>query len=272
MAQVGRSEVQALVNLWVEQGFAPRTVDQMYKALAAMFRSAVDDGVILTSPCVRIRRPEITADRVDALTPDEVRALIDVIDPLVRPVVVAGAGLGVRISEALGITGDRVRYLKRDVMVDRQQGPRVPYPLVALKNSRSTPYRVIPAPAWALEALSECEANDRFDGRLFTRTAERVMTQSFVEGRVRAAVEAAGLPDGTSFHDLRHFYASSLIAGGESVVVVAARLGDTTAEVLKTYAHMFPDDSDRTRRIMDDVFSPTQEHSGTRGLTVAHDR
>ena len=39
----------------------------------------------------------------------------------------------------------------------------------------------------------------------------------------RRAVAETGLPEGTSPHDLRHHYASVLIAGGESVVTVAAQ-------------------------------------------------
>lgn len=40
-----------------------------------------------------------------------------------------------------------------------------------------------------------------------------------------ATVARAGLPKGTHFHDLRHYYASLLIRHGESVKVVQARLG-----------------------------------------------
>lgn len=53
-----------------------------------------------------------------------------------------------------------------------------------------------------------------------------------------AAVEMAGLPEGTTRHDLRHHYASVLLAAGESVVAVAERLGHENAtSVLSTYGH-----------------------------------
>ena len=45
----------------------------------------------------------------------------------------------------------------------------------------------------------------------------------------RAAVKSAGAPDGTGFHELRHYYASLLIRHGESVKVVQARLGHASA-------------------------------------------
>jgi integrase len=68
------------------------------------------------------------------------------------------------------------------------------------------------------------------------------------------AREAAGLP-GARFHDLRHFYASALIRAGLNVRVVSERLGHANAAMtLNVYAHLWPDDEDRTRQAIDDVF------------------
>ena len=57
------------------------------------------------------------------------------------------------------------------------------------------------------------------------------------------AREAAKLPNTITFHDLRHYYASLLIARGASVKVVQARLGQKTAQAtLDTYGHLWMDD------------------------------
>jgi integrase len=68
--------------------------------------------------------------------------------------------------------------------------------------------------------------------------------------RVRAC------PAGVTSHDLRHHYASVLLAAGESVVAVAERLGHENATlVLRTYGHLMPDSEDRTRRAIDTAWS-----------------
>jgi len=68
-------------------------------------------------------------------------------------------------------------------------------------------------------------------------------------------VKTSGLPEGTGFHALRHFYASLLIRHGESVKTVQARLGHASAvETLNTYSHLWPDSEDRTRTAVDSVF------------------
>jgi site-specific recombinase XerD len=90
------------------------------------------------------------------------------------------------------------------------------------------------------------------DGLIFTGArggpwaASRPLWRAYHDAAV-----AAGLPDGTSSHDLRHHYASVLLAAGESVHAVADRLGDTPALVLDTYGHVMSDQEDRTRTAVD---------------------
>jgi integrase len=57
-----------------------------------------------------------------------------------------------------------------------------------------------------------------------------------------------GLPAGFRYHDLRHYYASLLIASGADVKVVQARLRHASAmTTLDTYGHLWPDSEDATR-------------------------
>jgi integrase len=60
------------------------------------------------------------------------------------------------------------------------------------------------------------------------------------------------VPERVGLHALRHFYASALIAHGESVKVVQKRLGHSSAAVtLDIYAHLWPDSDDRTREAVE---------------------
>jgi integrase len=57
-------------------------------------------------------------------------------------------------------------------------------------------------------------------------------------------------------HQLRHACASLLIDGGESVTVVADRMGHKNAtETLHTYSHLWPSSDDKTRRVLETAFS-----------------
>ena len=64
------------------------------------------------------------------------------------------------------------------------------------------------------------------------------------------------VPEGTTMHDLRHFYASVLIKHRESVKTVQKRLGHAKPSItLDTYTHLWPDEEDTTRAAIDAVFS-----------------
>ena len=57
-----------------------------------------------------------------------------------------------------------------------------------------------------------------------------------------------GLPDGFRFHDLRHYFASVLVAGGCDVKAVQAAMRHGTASMtLDVYAGLWPDADDRAR-------------------------
>jgi integrase len=81
------------------------------------------------------------------------------------------------------------------------------------------------------------------DGLIFTNSlGVRVGHANW--GRVWLAVAGPlGLDKGDGFHQLRHFYASTLIQGGESVKMVQERLGHADASMtLNVYSHLWPDD------------------------------
>lgn len=67
-----------------------------------------------------------------------------------------------------------------------------------------------------------------------------------------------------TLHDLRHFYASGLIAAGCDVVTVQRALGHAKATTtLNTYAQLWPTAEDRTRkaaaRIIAGVLRPADQ-------------
>ena len=194
-----------------------------------------------------------------------------------RALVTLAASTGLRQGEAFGLTVDRSGLrplsLQPTLKVDRQlvlvtgQAPYLGPP------KRRASRRELPLPQVATDAIAAHlaayptqprEIVCRDGGRTWTETVELVFTtergcpirRNKFSTVWRPAVEVTGLPDGTTFHDLRHFYASLLIAHGESVKVVQARLGHATAaETLDTYAHLWPDSEDRTRAAVDSALA-----------------
>jgi integrase len=71
---------------------------------------------------------------------------------------------------------------------------------------------------------------------------------------VRGKVE--GLPDTFSFHDLRHYLASLLIASGADIKTVQARMRHASATTtLDIYGHLWPDADESTRTAIGKVIA-----------------
>ena len=169
--------------------------------------------------------------------------------------VLTQAGLGLRIGELLALRAQDVDFLRRVARVEWQIAPEG-----KARSEPKTPRsrRTVPLPQVVAEALAEHmgAVPPAADGSLFTTRTGAVYRHDYYGSHIfSAAVERAGLPRGTTSHDLRHHYASVLPAAGESVVAVAERLGHENASlVLSTYGHLMPDSEDRTRRAIDETW------------------
>jgi integrase len=78
-----------------------------------------------------------------------------------------------------------------------------------------------------------------------------------LEHAVRTArAKVKGLPDGFRYHDLWHYLASLLIAGGCDVKTVQARLRHGSATTaLNCYGHLWPDRDESTRAMVAAAFA-----------------
>ncbi len=71
-----------------------------------------------------------------------------------------------------------------------------------------------------------------------------------------ARKKVPGLPPGFRYHDLRHYFASLLIASGCDVKTVQARLRHKSATTtLNVYGHLWPDRDESTRAAVEAVIA-----------------
>lgn len=259
-------DVQALVKAMElgdgeRKALSPTTIEVVYTWLSIVFASAVTDRLIGRTPCEKIRRPQVEHHEVRPLPIEVVTQLRDAMPERYRALIVLGVGTGVRISEALGLTVDRVDFLRRQVTIDRQligvaEDGSPTFGPVKDKKNRS---RTIPLPQVVVDELSAHIA--RFglgpDGLIFTGPRGGPIRRTTFSDTWQSVAAPLGIPSGDGFHQLRHVYASLLIRAGESVKTVQSRLGHTSAQMtLDVYSHLWPEDEDRTRAAIDGVLGP----------------
>jgi integrase len=250
MGAVRRSHVQAIVKVMSESHSAA-TVGLVYGVASRMFASAVDDRVIGVSPCRKITLPKGDGVEVVPPTVEQVVTLTEKADARYKAAVVMLAGSGLRIGELLGLRVSDVDFLRRTVRVERQR--RQNGTLGPPKTATSV--RTVPLGKVVVDALAAHLAAYPSDEWLFTEPGGAPIAYRRWRTLWDATRTEAKLPN-VGTHDLRHFFASALIAGGASVKQVQTTLGHANASItLQTYSHLWPGDDDRTRNVIDETLA-----------------
>jgi integrase len=258
------SDVQAWVSR-LATDLSPNTVANAHSLLSSVLRAAVRDRRIVGNPCEGTKLPRPETKRIVPLSTEQIAAITEAMPAELRALVTLAAGTGMRQGECLGLTVDRVDFLRRVLTVDRQMVTLVGQPPSLGPPKTSASVRTIPLPTVVVDALAAHLAVYPTDpgGLVFTIDGAPI-SRSRLWHVWSKVVRDAGLPAGTVFHALRHYYASLLIRHGESVKTVQARLGHASAgETLDTYSHLWPDSDDRTREAIDSVLGAPADNLRT---------
>lgn len=247
-----RSHVESWVKKMSVDGLAPGTVKTRYSNVRSILRGAVKDRLLAANPADGITLPRVRKAEA-AMTipaPADVGRILDAAPEWFRPFIALCAFAGLRLGEAAGIQLGDVDFLRRTLSVQRQIQRSLPG-TVAITPPKYGSERVVFIPEGLAQILASHVQNVGVRGPenwLFVGPVNGLPpAQNTAGGWWRKTVKAAGV-EGVRLHDLRHFYASGLIAAGCDVVTVQRALGHAKATTtLDTYAHLWPTAEDRTR-------------------------
>lgn len=262
LKDIKASEVKSWI-VKLQQTYAPSTVYALHRRLSQLFSDAVHDGLIPRSPISRRTSPPTPKQRPYVATTAQVWALHDALPAHFRPVVLLGAFAGLRAAEIAALRVSDVDFMRGIIT------PAIQYPDLELKTEMSkTP---IPIPHELALELNRVPASWGSTtlvvgayGRPVTPTTLDVAFKT-----ARGTVE--GLPEGFRIHDLRHYFASLLIAAGLDVKVVQTRLRHTSAKTtLDVYGHMWPDKDESARTAVSAAFADRPAARADSLRTEAH--
>lgn len=248
LADVRPSQVKAWTAKMKAEGLSDSYVYATYRRLAQVMGDAVHDGLIPRSPCSRKTSPGAGSQRPYVATTAQVWALHDVMPKHLQPAIPLGAFVGLRTSEAVALRVADIDFMRGIV------SPVVQYPAEELKSETSR----TPVPIPQELALELAAAVQRWEGEtVVTDEIGRRSSPWAIQRAVRRALaQVEGLPAEFRFHDLRHYFASLLIASGADVKVVQRRLRHANAmTTLNTYGHMWPDADESARAAVGEVLA-----------------
>lgn len=206
LSEVRPSHVKAWVAK-LKREMEPSYVYALHSRLSQILSDAAHDGVLGRNPCSKRTAPPMGKPKVYVATTAQVWAIHDAMPDHLRVAVLLGAFAGLRVAEVSGLRVSDVNFT-RGVVHPKQQWPGKP-----LKTPGSDQPVPIPRDLALLLSASVQEYSNEMmvtNGPGTDRCGPWIIERAMRD--VKAKVD--GLPEGFSFHDLRHYLASLLIASG----------------------------------------------------------
>jgi len=248
----------------------PSTVRGVLTVLSLVLGRAVRRGALAANPVSgleRWERPKGRPREMRILQRQEITRFLAAARPEHRAMLATAIFCGVRVGELLALRWSDVDLAAATIRVrwqiDAKTGERVEPKTITAKRD----IVLMPAMTTVLDTHRASSPFSQPHDPVFSSKVGTPLLRSNVRNRIiKPTAEAAGLAGSDRptlrTHDLRHTFASLLIAAGASVVYVAAQMGHRRPTVtLDVYAHLFDarDHADRLAAILESSFATTLE-------------
>lgn len=248
------SDVETWIKNLEVRGLAPTTIKTRYVNVRKIIRAAKRDRLIShdVAEGVRLPRARKASAAMTIPTTEQIGALISG-DGWLPVLVAVCAFAGLRKAEVSALKVSDIDFLRKEIHVERQ----VQFPTAGGAEVRGPKFgseRTVYVPEELLTILSEYirvrQPGDDPTRWLFPglRDSSNPIHRASLDyewTKARATAKASTV----KLHDLRHYFASGLIAAGCDVVTVQRAMGHASASItLNVYGHLWPDASDRTRK------------------------
>ena len=231
---------------------SPKTVKNVHGILHKALQQAVANGYIRFNPTNSCILPRVEKKELQPLDEAETKLFLDAVkNHRFELLFTFTLFSGLREGEALGLTWDRVDFIRGTILISKQLQKEKKaggeFRLVSLKNDK--PRRITPAP-WVMQLLRDRKLQQyehkEKAGAAWSNPMNLVFTNELggnlipqtVVRHFKEIVASIGRPD-ARFHDLRHSYAVASLRSGDDIKTVQGNLGHATAAfTLDVYGHV----------------------------------
>lgn len=237
LTAITTGQVQEFVSKQLAAGRSGKTVNNFLVPLKKMLSDAVKSGYLAYNPAADVERARVVHKEMRVLTPAEVGRLLAAAEPEYELLFRVAVYTGVRSGELLALRWGDVDWERSQLCVRRSVwNGQVGAP----KSARGV--RRINLGPRLLAALRAAKSEGCPPEQLIFRNREGTFLdpRNVVQRHFQPTLKLAGLPH-IRFHDLRHTFASLLIARGAHPKVIQDQLGHASIQTtLDRYGHLLP--------------------------------
>lgn len=226
---------------------APATIKKIYSVMQQVFEDAVDEDIIIRNPARKIDLPKIKLLDIVPLTDKEMSAILSACySSRIYPVVFVEYGTGLRRSEILGLTWDNIDFNKKTLSVNKRYVIINAKPTLQYDTKTAASKLPISIPDSILEFLKSLPRTCDFifpdkngqpmDPNNFRRDFNKKVKQAR-ESLKKTDPNYDGMKH-VRFHDLRHNYASKLVALNIHQRLIQAQMRHSDSRTTNRYSHV----------------------------------
>ena len=252
--QLRAGHVQTMLND-LAGTYARNTISGAVSVLRMALKDAVRDGLVSRNVAADARMPRhvcTPATEARFMTEDELGRFLTAAEAHPDgPLYVVAVLTGLRLGELRGLTWEHAGIESGTLRVVQQVQDNTAGSWRAVTPKTDTSIRDVPLPARVVAALKRQKRRQLEDrvlsggkwgdhGFVFTGQYGNPMQSNRVRYGLRTILTSAGISH-LRFHDLRHSFASYLIAHGADLLTVRDLMGHRSIQVTaNVYGHLFP--------------------------------
>lgn len=243
--------IKPCVDAMTDDGLKPSTIKDYLSRLKTLLDHAIYKyEILITNP---IRDKDYTfsqgkKEKINALNKAETDYLLSNLKGKDYFICLIALKCGLRVGEVIGLTDLSFDFKRGIITIDKQWKKLGSKEHGFGKPKSKNSYRDVPIPASYISALKKyvqgCVIGT--DRRIFLDA-----TTGTTVNRIRNKMVKLGLD--ASIHDLRHTYATTLLANGFDYKTVAELMGDNVQTIIRTYSHFTKDMFDSAKTRIDNI-------------------
>lgn len=233
LSDVKPLHIQNAIN---KMATSPTTINSYYKVVERIFYIAINPYKIISdNPCTGVRLPRVERkNMIHTISDEELNQFAKFMRekyPQAYYFLQIARYTGMRFSEVYGLTWNDISLENRQIHINKQLSFRKGV-ITFEKTKTANSVRILPIPPILENILIEYKSHElEFEHDLVLNPYKK----NGVKWQINTYLKRFG--DNLSAHNLRHTYATKLLANGLDVKTVSSLLGDTPQMVMKTYVH-----------------------------------
>jgi len=246
--------VQKFIQLKKEENCSNSRINDILKILKSIFSKLHELNLISINPAKQVKKLNVQRKEIFPLNKAEIKLLLNTAKthfPSFYPMLMTAIFTGIRQGELIALTWNDVDFQNNFLKISKNYSKGH---LLTPKTKKS--YRKVEIPDSLKQTLEEWKEKclkTELDLVFPNKIGTYIDKNNMVQREFSRTFKLAGLRK-IRWHDLRHTYASLLIAESKPINYIQAQLGHTSIEMtMDTYGHLFPDSGRKNLAVFDDI-------------------